>query len=104
MSDTPQDTSVEDPTDAAGAKDYAANELTNYCVEMLEYYSNHMGRNVALGIVIEALSESLGNMISLVKDGHQEQVLDDVNLVIQQGMINQSKLVAQMQYGAVGHA
>lgn len=104
MSDTPQDTSAEDTTDAVGAKDYATNELTNYCVDMLEYYSDSLGRSQALGVVIEALSESLGNMISLVKEGHQDQVISDVHAVINQGMINQTKLVAEMQYGAVGHA
>lgn len=89
---------------ADDARTYATSELTRYSVEMLEYYSEAMGKSTALGIVIEALSESLGNMISLVKDQNQPEVLDGVNLVIQQGITNQSKLVAEMAYGQVGHA
>lgn len=86
------------------ARTYATSELTRYSVEMLEYYSELMGKAQALGVVIEALSESLGNMISLVQDQNQPEVLDGVNLVIQQGIVNQSKLVAEMAYGQVGHA
>jgi hypothetical protein len=86
------------------AREYATHELTKYSVEMFEYYTTHLGKSEALGIVIEALSESLGNMISLVSDHNQSEVLDTANLVIQQGILNQCKMVAEITYGQVGHA
>ena len=86
------------------AREYATQELTKYSVEMFEYYTQHLSKNEALGVVIEALSESLGNMISLVSDSNQTEVLDTANLVIQQGILNQCKRVAELSYGQVGHA
>jgi translation initiation factor RLI1 len=86
------------------AREYATQELTKYSVEMFEYYTRHLSKSEALGVVIEALSESLGNMISLVSDSNQLEVLDTANLVIQQGILNQCKRVAELSYGQVGHA
>lgn len=81
----------------------ATHELTTYSVEMLDYYTETMGKNAALGLCIEALSETLGNMISLVKDDNQAEVLDTANQVIQQGLLSQQELIAEMVYGQVGH-
>lgn len=82
----------------------ATHELTTYSVEMFDYYTKTMGKNAALGLCIEALSETLGNMISLVKDDNQAEVLDTANLVIQQGLLSQQEVIAALVYGQVGHA
>jgi hypothetical protein len=82
----------------------ATHEITTYSVEMFEYYTETMGKNAALGLCIEALSETLGNMISLVKDDNQADVLNTANLVIQQGLICQQEIIAEMVYGQVGHS
>lgn len=82
----------------------ATHELTTYSVEMLDYYTESMGKNAALGLCIEALSETLGNMISLVKDDNQAEVLETANQVIQQGLLSQQELIAEMVYGQVGHS
>lgn len=106
-----EDTEVIDsPTIEAEAEElyqdarlYATGELTKYAVQMLEYYSDQMGKAAALGMVIESLSESLGNMISLVSENSQTSVIESANQVIHQGILSQSELVAEMAYGQVGH-
>jgi hypothetical protein len=55
-------------------------------------------------MLIESLSETLGNMISLVADDHQQEVIDGAHLVILQGLISQQESIALLAYGQVGHA
>jgi hypothetical protein len=86
------------------ARAYASGEITRYSVAMLEFYSDKMPRNEALGLLIESLSVSLGNLISLVKEDHQEETIESANQVIQIGLLAQSELIATMAYGQVGHA
>jgi len=78
--------------------------LTKQAIEFFERYSETLDKNAALGIVIEAMSSSLGNIISLVGDEHQQSVIDSANLVIQQGLIDQTETIAEMVYGFIGHA
>ena len=85
------------------ARTYASGEITQYAVDMLEYYSDKMPRNEALGMIIEALSVSLGNLISLVKEDHQSEVIDGANQVIQMVILAQTELIASMAYGQIGH-
>jgi hypothetical protein len=86
------------------ARDYVCGEITRYAVDIMEFYSNKMGKNEALALTIECLSESLGNLISLVHESHQPEVLSASQDVIHQGLINQQELIAQITYGQVGHA
>jgi len=79
-------------------------ELTKLSVALFEHYSDSMGKNTALGLMIESLSETLGNMISLVADEEQQTVIDSANLVIQQGLTSQQENIALLAYGQVGHA
>ncbi len=82
----------------------AASEFTKMAVEFLAAFEPTLDKNQSLGIIIEALSETLGNVISLVKDDHQQEVIDTANLVIQQGLLNQHELIAEISYGHIGHA
>lgn len=86
------------------ARDYVCNEITRYAVEILDFYSNRLGKNQALGLTIECLSESLGNLISLVSDSQQEEIISVSQDVIRQGLVNQQELIAIQAYGQVGHA
>lgn len=86
------------------ARAYVCQEITRYSVEILEYYSNKFGKNQALGLTIESVSESLGNLISLVTEDHQAEVLHTSQQVVAQGIINQQELIAELAYGQVGHA
>ena len=79
-------------------------ELTKLSVALFEHYSATMGKNESLGMLIESLSETLGNMISLVADDHQQEVIDSAHLVILQGLSSQQESIAQIAYGVVGHA
>lgn len=79
-------------------------ELTKLSVALFEHYSVSMGKNAALGLMIESISETLGNMISLVADEEQQTVIDSANLVIQQGLTSQQENIALLAYGQVGHA
>lgn len=99
----PQDNDEDDQT-YLELRQGATHELTTYSVEMLDYFTGTMGKNAALGLCIEALSETLGNMISLVKDDNQAEVLHTANQVIQQGLICQQEVIAEMVYGQVGHS
>lgn len=101
------DVDGEDPhtsEERSQARDYVCGELTRYAVEIIEFYSNKMGKNDALALTIECVSESLGNLISLVHESHQPEVLQASQEVIYQGLINQQELIAQITYGQVGHA
>jgi hypothetical protein len=82
----------------------AASEFTKMAVEFLAAFEPDLGKNQSLGVIIEALSETLGNVISLVKDDHQQEVIDTANLVIQQGILSQHELIAEISYGQIGHA
>lgn len=86
------------------ARQYVCSEITRYAVEILEFYSKSLGKNEALGLTIESLSESLGNLISLVHENNQSEVLEASQCVIHQGMINQAEMIATICYGQVGHA
>jgi hypothetical protein len=86
------------------ARDYVVGEITRYSVDILEFYSDKLGKSEALAITIESLSEALGSMISLVKEEYQQEVVSSAGEVIQQGLISQQKLIAEMAYGMVGHA
>ena len=93
----------QDPDAAyALARQQATGEITKYAVEFLEYHSQTIGKNLALGIAIEAVSESLGNLISLVKDIHQSEVIDSAHQVMLQGILSQQKIIAEIAYGQVG--
>lgn len=83
---------------------YASGLFTKQSVDLYEKYSLIMDKNDALGMVIEALSISLGNVISLVGEEHQQEVIDSANEVIQQGLVDQMELIAEIAYGIVGHA
>jgi hypothetical protein len=82
----------------------ATQQLTQFSVELFEEFTQLTDKNNALGFVIEALSETLGNMISLVKEDYQQEVIATANEVIQQGLMAQQELIAAMNYGQVGHA
>lgn len=93
----------QDPDAAyALARQQATGEITKYAVGFLEYHSQTIGKNLALGIAIEAVSESLGNLISLVKDIHQSEVIDSAHQVMLQGILSQQKIIAEIAYGQVG--
>jgi hypothetical protein len=79
-------------------------ELTKLSVALFEHYSESMGKNEALGLLIESLSETLGNMISLVSDTHQEEVIESATLVIYRGLCSQQESIALLEYGVIGHA
>ena len=79
-------------------------ELTKLSVALFEHYSETMGKNEALGMLIESLSETLGNMISLVADDYQQEVISSANLVILQGLTSQTECIALLEYGQVGHS
>lgn len=109
MSNIKLESVIDDDTDLdnderAHARLYVSNEITRYAVEILEFYSNSLGRNEALAVTIESLSESLGNLISLVKEEYQQEVVEMSGDVIQQGLLCQQELIAEMTYGQVGHA
>jgi hypothetical protein len=107
---TTSDNTIEDSTDDSGQsdRDYqrlrVTGELTKLSVALFEHYSATMGKNAALGLMIESLSETLGNMISLVADEHQQEVIDSANEVIQQGLTSQQEEISLLMYGVVGHA
>lgn len=86
------------------ARCYVTAEITRYAVDIFEFYAEKMGKNEALAITIESLSESLGNLISLCKEEYQEEVMQSSQAVIHQGIISQQELIAEMAYGHVGHA
>lgn len=83
---------------------HATGLFTKQSVELYEKYSAILGKNDALGLVIEALSTSLGNVISLVGEEHQQEVIESVNEVIQQGLVDQMEMIAELAYGSIGHA
>lgn len=86
------------------ARQHAAGEITKYAVDLMEYYSENLGNNIALGLAIESISETLGNLISLVKEDHQNEVIDTARQVMMQGIISQQKMIAEITYGQVGTA
>lgn len=100
--------SLDSDTDSSPDVDFerqrVTGELTKLSVALFEHYSESMGKNEALGMLIESLSETLGNMISLVADDHQQDVIDSSHLVILQGLNSQSEAIALLAYGQVGHA
>ena len=100
MSDLSQDT----PLTQDELTLLASGVLTKQAIDFFERYSQTIGKNEALGIVIEALSSSLGNMISLVSDTHQQDVIETANQVIRQGLLDQTETIAEMAYGFIGHA
>ena len=89
------------------AEDYltlVTGEITNNSIETFELLCKTFDRNESLGIIIEALSKSLGNMISLVTEDHQQDVIETANELIQQGLVDQQEVIAEMAYGFIGHA
>ena len=98
------DTDEMDFTDREFHRQRVTGELTKLSVALFEHYSESMDKNTALGMMIESLSETLGNMISLVADEEQQTVIDSANLVIQQGLTSQQENIALLAYGQVGHA
>lgn len=86
------------------ARQYVTGELTRVSIQILEFYTKNLGRNEALAITIESVSETLGNLISLVKEEYQQEVVDSSSLVILQGLLSQQELIAELAYGQVGHA
>ena len=103
MIDHTHTNSDQDELDGDTARMHVTGELTKYSVEILEFYSESLGKNVALGMIIESLSETLGNVISLVKEEHQQEVIVSAGLVIQQGLVAQQKMIDELTYGQVGH-
>lgn len=104
MPDLMQHNSDQEELDGDTARMHVTGELTKYSVEILEFYGEALGKNVALGMIIESLSETLGNVISLVKEEHQQEVIASAGLVIQQGVITQQKMIDELTYGQVGHS
>lgn len=88
----------------AHAREYVCGEITRYAVEILEFYNEKLGKNESLALTIECLSESLGNLISLVHEDHHEEVLSSSWSVVREGVTNQQEVIAQLTYGQVGHA
>lgn len=86
------------------ARTYVCAEITRYAVEILEFYNNKMGKNESLALTIESVSESLGNLISLVHEDYHEEVLSSSMEVIREGISNQQEMIAELTYGQVGHA
>lgn len=93
-----------DSQDRDQVRVYATGQLTKFSVEILEFYSTTLGKNEALAVCIESLSETLGNLISLVSQAHQQEVVESASLVIQQGILGQQKLIDELAYGQIGHA
>lgn len=85
-------------------KNQLAGSITQHALEFLESYGAQAGNNLALAVVIESLSESLGNLISLVAEAHQSEVIVTANQVILQGIVSQHKMLAHVMYGHVGTA
>lgn len=96
--------SEQDGNDRETARQYVTGELTRVSIQILEFYTKNLGRNEALAVTIESVSETLGNLISLVKEEHQQEVVDSASVVIQQGLLSQQELIAELAYGQVGHA
>jgi hypothetical protein len=94
----------QDGNDRETARQYVTGELTKVSIQILEFYTKNLGRNEALAVTIESVSETLGNLISLVKEEHQQEVVDSASVVIQQGLLSQQELIAELAYGQVGHA
>ena len=86
------------------AKTYVCAEITRYAVEILEFYNNKLGKNESLALTIESVSESLGNLISLVHEECHEEVITSSMEVVRQGISNQQEVIAELTYGQVGHA
>lgn len=86
------------------ARTYVCAEITRYAVEILEFYNSKLGKNESLALTIESVSESLGNLISLVHEDHLEEVLSSSLEVIREGISNQQEVIAELAYGQVGHA
>ena len=86
------------------ARTYVCGEITRYAVEILEFYNTKLGKNESLALTIESVSESLGNLISLVHEDHLEEVLSSSLEVIREGISNQQEVIAELAYGQVGHA
>lgn len=86
------------------AQQLAANEITQLSVQLLAQMEAEMPRNQALGAIISAISESLGNMISLVKDDYQQEVVESAHQVIQIGLLSQNEAISELTYGQIGHA
>lgn len=103
---TSEDLDIDDAdfTDREFQRQRVTGELTKLSVALFEHYSEVMDKNTALGLMIECLSETLGNMISLVADEEQQTVIDSATLVIQQGLTSQQENIALIAYGIVGHA
>jgi Ca2+-binding EF-hand superfamily protein len=79
-------------------------QITSNSVETFELLCKTFDRNESLGIIIEALSKSLGNMISLVTEDNQQEVIYTANELIQQGLVDQQEIIAEMAYGHIGHS
>lgn len=103
MIDFENNSETED-SDRELARQYVTGELTRVSVQILEFYTKSLGRNEALAVAIESVSETLGNLISLVKEEHQQEVVVSAGAVIQQGLLSQQELIAEIAYGQVGHA
>jgi hypothetical protein len=91
-------------TEADDVKHQLTGSITQQSLDFLESYSHQAGNNLALAIIIESLSEALGNMISLVEESHQSETINCANQVILQGIVSQHKIVAHLVYGYVGNA
>ena len=104
------DDDLSDATDSeleqerAYARDYVCAEITRYAVDILDFYNSKLGKNESLALTIECLSESLGNLISLVHEDYHTEVLQSSMEVIRQGISNQQEVIATLTYGQVGHA
>ena len=88
----------------AQARTYVCAEITRYAVEILEFYNAKLGKNESLALTIESVSESLGNLISLVHEDHHEEVLASSWEVVREGITHQQEVIAELTYGQVGHA
>ena len=68
------DMTIDDLETPIDPRKESTGQLTHFSVELFEELCKVTDKNDALGIVIEALSETLGNMISLVKEDFQQEV------------------------------
>lgn len=79
-------------------------DFTSTAVQVFESLLKFSDKNKALSVMIEALSETLGNFVALVSDTEQEDVILSAMQVVEQSTVLQQEHVARMIYGQVGHS
>ena len=90
--------------DEASATAYAGDIFTRQALAVFADLCQIMDKNQALGITITTLSETLGGMISLVKETEQEETIVSAGEVVKHGLAVQAEIIAALAYGQIGHA